>query len=86
MKRIGEEEEAKEERRTKLMLTRVMMILQVMHLSSLTSFVFCLCIMEDLTICKLSFRQSQLQDQTKTSDYNYSQCGSAFDKSIPFLF
>ena len=42
------------------MLTRVMMILQVMHLSSLPSFVFCLGIMEDLTICKLSFRQSQL--------------------------
>ena len=42
------------------MLTRVMMMLQVVHLSSFTSFVFCLCIMEDLTICKLSFRQSQL--------------------------
>ena len=43
------------------MLTRVMMMLQVVHLSSFTSFVFCLSsIMEDLTICKLSFRQSQL--------------------------
>ena len=43
------------------MLTRVMMVLQVVHLSSFTSFVFCLSsIMEDLTICKLSFRQSQL--------------------------
>ena len=43
------------------MLTRVMMMLQVVHLSSFTSFVFRLSsIMEELTICKLSFRQSQL--------------------------